>query len=434
MSEAPSSSAAGQLLRAQYENMQSCIRCGLCLSACPTYQISFAEEEGPRGRIALTRGLVEGHLELSDDLVYHAQTCLLCEACTAVCPAGVQMEPIGTALRAVIGEKRQSRWSRVAQFIVFERLFADMRRFRAVCAAVRLYQRSGMGWLVRHSGLLRLLHLAQLEALLPQMDSSFFVPDGQSWEAFPPTRGRAGMFAGCIMSTAFASTNRATVRVLRRNGIESTACAGQGCCGALHLHSGEIEGARRLARRNIDAFAPLGDAPIVVNAAGCGSTLKGYGHLLSDDPEYAKRAQSFSGRVRDASEFFSALPLIPPECALEVTVTLQEPCHLAHAQMIRSSPRALLQAIPGLRLVEMRESTLCCGSAGIYNVTQPEKSGELLQRKLDHALASGAQTIATANPGCLLQLQAGLQARGSPVRVRHIVDLLDDAYGSAAED
>jgi glycolate oxidase iron-sulfur subunit len=431
MRELSGGASATDALRAQYGNMQNCIRCGLCLSTCPTYQISFAEEEGPRGRIALARGLVEGHLELSDDLIFHEQTCLLCEACTAVCPAGVRMEPIGTAMRAVIAERPRSRWSRIVRFAVFGRLFADMGRFRAACATARLYQHSGVRWLARHSGLLRVLRLEQLEALLPEMDSGFFVPRGQTWAAIAPARGRAGMFAGCIMSTAFASTDRATMRVLAQNGIESTVCAGQQCCGALHLHSGEIEGAKALARRNIDAFASMGDDPIIVNAAGCGSTLKGYGHLLSGDPDYAERASSFSKRVKDATEFLARLPLIAPSHLIDETVTLQEPCHLAHAQSIRAAPRELLSAIPGLRLVEMRESALCCGSAGVYNVTQPEKSRELLERKLDQALLSGAQTIATANPGCLLQLQAGLKARNSSVRVRHIIDLLDEAYQSA---
>jgi glycolate oxidase iron-sulfur subunit len=433
MGEGTNGSSATDLLRAQYENMQSCIRCGLCLSACPTYQISFAEEEGPRGRIALARGLVEGHLELSDDLAYHEQTCLLCEACTAICPAGVNMEPIGTAIRAVINERPRSRLSGVVRFAVFERLFADMRRFRAVCAEARLYQRSGLRWLARRSGLLHLLRLARLEALLPEMDADFFVPSGQTWPARSPSRGRASIFAGCIMSTAFASTDRATVRVLAHNGIECTACTQQECCGALHLHSGEIEGAKALARRNIDAFSSTGDDPIVVNAAGCGSTMKGYGHLLRDDAAYSDRAAAFSGRVRDATEFLVSLPLAAPSVPVEQFVTLQEPCHLAHAQRIRAAPRELLAAIPGLQLVEMRESALCCGSAGVYNVTQPEKSRELLERKLDHALETGAQTIATANPGCLLQLQAGLRARGSMVRVRHIIDLLDESYGSNVE-
>jgi glycolate oxidase iron-sulfur subunit len=421
------------LLKSEYGNMQSCIRCGLCLSVCPTYQISFAEEEGPRGRIALARGLTERHLTLTEDLIGHEQSCLLCEACTAICPAGVHMEQIGVPLRATFASSHEpSQGERMLRFLVFERLFANMNRFRGVCALARLYQRSGARWLIRHSGILKLLRLSQLETLLPDIDAKFFVPEGQSYPAEGEPRGRAGIFAGCIMSTAFAESDRATVRVLAANGVETVACARQGCCGALHLHSGEIEGAKALARRNIDAFATLGEDPVVVNAAGCGSTLKGYGHLLGEDPDYAERAAQFSARVRDVTEFLTKLPLRRPEHELDETVTLQEPCHLAHAQRIRAAPRELLRAIPGVKLIEMDESALCCGSAGIYNVTQPEKSRALLDRKLDHALATGAGTIVTANPGCQLQLQAGLRERESPVRVRHIVDLLDEAYRGSA--
>jgi glycolate dehydrogenase iron-sulfur subunit len=416
-------------LTEQYENMQSCIRCGLCLSVCPTYQISFAEEEGPRGRIAAARGFVEGHLAITPDLIEHQQSCLLCEACTAICPAGVAMEPIGTNLRAAIAETQAAdRKARLLRFMVFERLFADMTRFRAVCALARLYQRSGLRWLLRHSGLLGLLRLSKLEALLPKMDREFFVPKGQAFAAQGERRGTAALFAGCIMSTAFAETDRATARVLSANGVETIASTAQGCCGALHLHNGEIEGAKRLARRNIEAFERDDESPVIVNAAGCGSTLKGYGHLLAGDPEYAERAAKFSARVRDFTEFLAALPLRPPGRSLEETVTLQEPCHLAHAQRIRGAPRELLKAIPGLRLIEMEEASLCCGSAGIYNVTEPERSRELMERKLDHALATGAETIVTANPGCQLQLQAGLRERGSKVEVRHIAELLDEAY------
>ena len=427
----PEESPSGglDLLVSQYENMQSCIRCGLCLSVCPTYQISFAEEEGPRGRIAVARGLVEGHLRVTADLIEHQQSCLLCEACSAVCPAGVHMEPIGTALRATFAEAAAPRRSsQLLRFLVFERLFANMNRFRSVSALARLYHRSGARWLLRHSGLLGLLRLSKLEELLPEMAGKFFEPKGERYPAQGDPRGGAAIFAGCIMSTAFAETDRATVRVLNANGIDVTACAGQQCCGALHLHSGEIEGARRLARRNIDAFETAGEAPVVVNAAGCGSTLKGYGHLLSDDQEYAERAAAFSARVRDFSEYLGALPLCPPKNNLDEKVTFQEPCHLAHAQRIRTAPRGLLKAIPGLKLIEMDESALCCGSAGIYNVTQPERSHELMERKLDHALATGASTIVTANPGCQLQLEAGLRERGANVRVRHLVDVLDEAY------
>src|SRR5579871_4249012 len=349
--------ASAALLHSQYDNMLSCIRCGLCLSVCPTYQISFAEEEGPRGRIAMARAVAEGHLPLTADVVEHSQTCLLCDACTAICPAGVRMEPLGTMMREVfLRDRPHGPRERLLRWLVFRQLFADMRRFRRACRLGWLYQRGGVQTLVRRSGLLKLLGMSQVERLLPALPRRFLVPRGQRWRATGDAPNRqVGLFAGCIMSTAYAETDRATARMLARSGAEVVAVAGQGCCGALHVHNGEAEGARTLARRNIDAFERLPEAAVVVNAAGCGSALKGYGHLLHDDPAYAARAEAFSLRVRDVNEELAAAGLPKPPNALDITVTLQEPCHLAHAQRIREAPRMLLRSLPGVRLAEMAE-------------------------------------------------------------------------------
>lgn len=427
---------AFNVLRAQYDNMLNCIRCGQCLPACPTYRISYAEEEGPRGRIAIARALVEGHLDLTEDLMVHEGNCLLCEACTAVCPAGVQMEPIGVAMRSVIAAAESKDTNkRIGQAILFDWAFSNMGRFRRLCSLARLYQRSPLSSMLRRSGLLRLLRLADVEALLPSMNRVFFVSKGQAIEPVGELAGEAGVFAGCIMSTAFSETDRATARVLAANGYRAVACAGQGCCGALHVHGGRLDKARALARANVEAFQALErDTPIIVNAAGCGSTLKGYGHLLAGDPAYAEQAARFAARVKDVSEFLADLPLRRPEHAVDRTVTLQEPCHLAHAQRIREAPRKVLNAIPGLRLVEMNEPALCCGSAGIYNVTHPLQARELLGRKLQNIEEAGADTVVTANPGCLLQIDAGLRAAGSAIRICHIVDLLDQAYGGPSTE
>jgi glycolate oxidase iron-sulfur subunit len=303
-------------------------------------------------------------------------------------------------------------------------LLGSMGRFRAACRAARLYQRTGMRGLLRRSGLLRLLRLDGAEALLPDMPGRFIVPHGQVWR---PPQGRAvvrrvALFTGCIMSTAFAATTEATARVLARRGCEVVAVAGQGCCGAFQLDSGAAGEARALARRNVEAFSSEPFDAVVVNAAGCGSTLKGYEHLLESDG-----AAGFAGRVRDITEYLAELPADVAAGELRCAVTYQEPCHLAHAQRITQQPRRLLRAIPGLELREMRESALCCGSAGIYNLTNGEMAARLLERKLDNAEETGASVIATANPGCLLQLQAGARERGSSVQVRHIVDLIDAA-------
>jgi glycolate oxidase iron-sulfur subunit len=306
-----------------------------------------------------------------------------------------------------------------------------MRLFRAVAGLMRLYQRSGLQRLARATGLLRLMKLDAMEALLPPMDRRFMTPLGQT---FAPADGavtrRVGLVSGCIMSTAYAEIDRATARVLAANGCEVVVVAGQGCCGALHVHAGDKEGGRALARRNIDAFERSGVEAVIINAAGCGAALKEYGHLLHDDPVYAERAAAFSAKVKDISEFLAPLDLNPTMGALNLTVTYQEPCHLVHAQRIAGPPRTLLRALPGVSLVEMEESSLCCGSAGVYNVTQPAMSRRLMERKTGHVLAAGADVVVSSNPGCMLQLQAGLRAAGAEGRVgvRHIVELLDEAY------
>jgi glycolate oxidase iron-sulfur subunit len=297
---------------------------------------------------------------------------------------------------------------------------------------MRLYQRSGAQWLARHSGLLRLLRLDEMESMLPPISHTFTIPQGQIYRAHGKPRATVALLSGCIMSTAFAHVHEATIRVLQANGCEVLLPPDQGCCGALHSHGGDLEGARTLARENIAAFEGLGVDAIIVNAAGCGSTLKEYGHLLHDDQQWHARAEAFSSKVQDIHEFLSNIGLNQATLgALPARVTYQEACHLAHAQRISTPPRTLLRAIPGLELCEMQESSLCCGSAGVYNITQPEMAARLGQRKITHALATDAPIIATTNPGCAVQMQGELYRRGSPVQVRYIVELLDEAYRRA---
>ncbi|HLI29312.1 MAG TPA: (Fe-S)-binding protein [Chloroflexota bacterium] len=422
-------------LHAEYANLLQCIRCGLCLSVCPTYQLTLLEQESPRGRIAMARAVAEGHLAVTPDFVAHEESCLLCEACTAVCPAGVRMEELGVAVRAAIAQQAppRPRLARLLQWLAFRVVFPDLRRFRRQARLLRWYQRSGLQALARRSGLLKLLGLATIEAYLPPIDAAFVVPRGQVWPARGPERHHTALFAGCVMSTAFAETDRATARVLAANGCRVELPASQGCCGALHAHGGDVAMARELARRNIAAFEASAAETIVVNAAGCGAMLKEYAHLLADDPPWADRARAFVRRVRDFTELLAALGPREPPRRLTGKVTYQDPCHLAHAQRVRAQPRQLLRAV-GLELVEMKESDLCCGSAGIYNLTHPTTADQLQARKLAHALATGAEVIVTANPGCLIQLQAGAARRGLPLQVRHIADVLDDAYREEARD
>lgn len=439
--------------------INTCVHCGLCLSSCPTYRETGLEMASPRGRIYLMKAVDEGRIGL-DSEVFQEQMglCLNCRACEAVCPSGVQYGAIleasraqleqaraagaiGPAEQAAESPTRDSRlparplWQRALRGAVFGALFKNMGLFRAFSGSMALYQKSGAQWVARKSGMLKLMGLADTETMLPPLSGAMTVPQGQIYPPAGPGRAPArysvAMLTGCIMSTAFSQVHAATIRVLQKNGCEVILPPGQGCCGALHTHGGDLDGGRELARQNIAAFEGLGVDAIIVNAAGCGSTMKEYAHLLHDDPEWRSRAEAFVAKVKDVHEFLAAITLNTADLGrLELSVTYQEPCHLAHAQRISAQPRALLTAIPGLELREMPESSLCCGSAGIYNVTQPEMAAALGARKVSNALTTGATVIATANPGCALQLAGELRRRGENVQVRYIVELLDAAYAA----
>ena len=412
------------------EVIRSCVHCGFCLPACPTYRETLRERSSPRGRIWLIKAVSEGRLDIRDETFQEEMNlCLNCRACEAVCPSGVQYGELVESARAQIAALDPPPAQRRAlQAAVFEGVFASPKRYRAAGAALRLYQRSGAQELTRRSGVLRALGLEAQERMLPEMSDRFLTPGTEHWPAQGERRGTVALLAGCIMSTAYADTHRATARVLARNGFDVVVPRGQGCCGALAVHAGDFKRGRRLARTNVDAFdVPDVDA-VLSNAAGCGAAMREYDFLLRNDPAYARRAARFVESVQDVTEFLANAGLTAVPGRLDVTVTYQEPCHLAHAQRVTKQPRELLQAIPGLKLIEMAESALCCGSAGIYNVLQPEMSNALLERKLANAAATDAPIIVTANPGCLLQLQAGLQRQGKDTEVLHIMTLLDRAY------
>jgi glycolate oxidase iron-sulfur subunit len=413
------------------EVIRSCVHCGFCLPACPTYRVTMRERSSPRGRITLIRAVHEGKLSLLDATFQEEMyLCLNCRACEAVCPSGVKYGELVESARAQIEQSvRRPRRVRLARTAAFRGAFGNQRRFRALSHVLRLYQRTGMQAAVRGSGVLRPLGLEQQEAMLPQISERFLLPGRERWPAQGVRRGTVALLAGCIMSTAYADVHRATARVLARNGFDVVVPEGQGCCGALSVHSGDLDGGRTMARANIEAFDRPDIDYVVVNAAGCGAAMKEYGFLLRHDPTYAEHAERFSRKVRDATELLAGEGLTALPGPLELTVTYQEPCHLVHAQRIAAQPRVLLSAIPGLTLVEMPESSMCCGSAGIYNLLQPEMSTELLERKLDNAGKTGARTIVSANPGCMLQLESGLRRRGEAVEVVHIMSLLDHAYG-----
>jgi len=415
-----------------------CVRCGLCLPTCPTYVETLVETSGPRGRIALIKAVAEERLDLlSPGFVHQMSECLDCRACEAVCPSGVEygkiLEPARTQIVRAQDPAR-SWWARLGRAVLIGRLFQTMWLMRLAAWFLRFYQRSGLQALVRRTGILRAMGLQDLEAIAPRISERFFTPRGQRFA--PPGYARATAFlhAGCIMHVAFAEWNRATVRVLNAAGVEVVVPRGQGCCGAITIHAGQMPLGRELAQRNIEAFERSGADVYVINAAGCGSALKEYGHLFHDDPEWSERAIAFSAKVRDLLEYLDEIGL--PKDALgplRGVVTYQDACHLAHAQRITAPPRRLLASIPGLEIREMAESSLCCGSAGIYNVQQPEMAQRLQQRKVDRILEVAPEIVATANPGCALQMRNGLDRAGAPhVAVKHVIELLDESLAAAA--
>jgi glycolate oxidase iron-sulfur subunit len=417
------------------DGVHQCVHCGLCLAYCPTFSELGTEMDSPRGRIFLIKALAEGRIGLSDTTVRHLSLCLDCRACETVCPAGVPYGRLIEAAKAEIEHQRPGGvMRRLFRGLNFGLLLGRPAMLRAAAATLRLYQASGAQALARATGLTRLLPgtLPAWEALAPQ------VPGAADRAPLPPVipadgppRMRVALLTGCVQSVVFGAHNRATARTLARNGVEVIVPSGQGCCGALNAHGGDHARALAMARRTIDAFERTGAEAVVVNTSGCGAHMKAYGALLEGDPAWAERARRFAARVQDIAELLAREPLRGPLAPVPMTVAYHDPCHVVHGQKIRTQPRQLLAQIPSLTVVPLGESDWCCGSAGIYNLTEPEMAGRLLRRKIDHVLASGAEAIVTANPGCILQIEKGLRDRGSPVRVLHLVEVLDRAYGGA---
>lgn len=410
--------------------LKECVHCGLCLDFCPTYRVIGHEADSPRGRIYQVRQVYEGKVSAEDpDFREHIYACLDCRACQTACPSGVQYGAIIEAARAVSDPIAPS--EKTVGRAILGSVFTRKPLLEAAGVGLRLYQRSGAQKVLRGTGALKFLprRLREMEAMLgPAQGGVRRYAAAQVTPAIGPVRYRVGFIEGCIMPQLFGDTNAATVRVLARNGCVVFSPPRQGCCGALQMHTGDRETARDLARRNVDAFDGLGLDAIIINAAGCGSTLKEYGHLLSDDPRYAERAKNFAARVKDVSEFLMSIEVVPPTRSVPMKVTYQDACHLVHGQGIRTQPRQILKMIPGLELVEMKESDVCCGSAGIYNLTHPDVSIKVLEQKMDNVLATGAQAIVASNPGCSMQLAYGARRRGADLQLLHIVDLLDRAY------
>jgi len=415
-----------------YEDYSRCIHCGLCLNHCPTYKLWGLEADSPRGRIRQMMLVDEGRLEIGETFVRHIDQCLDCRACETACPSGVEYGKLVEATRAQIElNYRRPFFSRLARNVAFRDLLPYPNRIAMAARVLRIYQRSGLQSLVRASGILRLVGLADRERLLPPIDRHFFFSQiGSTFPAIGPRRARVALFAGCIAQVSFTALHEATIRVLTANGCEVVVPDGQTCCGALAAHAGVRDVARSLARINIDVFLSKDFDAVITNAAGCGSTLKEYEQLFEADKEEHAKALAFKAKMRDATEFLAELGLTAPLARIPLRVTYQDSCHLLHGQKIREAPRKLIRSIPGVELVEMAQADYCCGSAGSYNITETEASLDILAEKMKNASATGAPTIVTANPGCLLQMRAGAQIHSTGQDVVHVMELLDRALTS----
>jgi glycolate oxidase iron-sulfur subunit len=434
----PAKSAIDRLLGLDYSVVQQCMHCGLCLPTCPTYTATKLERNSPRGRIALARAIADGRLELTSAFGEEMYFCLGCLACMTACPAGVNYAEIFEHARAAAEEKRvlQSPLRALIRWFTIKWLFMDLRRLLWAGRFLRWYQGLGMQALVRKSGVLKLMpkRLQELEAMTPTIPKRFsadLIPPVSSSQGKP--RYRVAMLTGCAQDLIFSDINRDTVDVLVRNGCQVITPSNQSCCGSLHGHNGEHELARTLARRQIDQFPPDEFDAIISNAGGCGSHLKHYAQLLADDPRYADRARQWDAKLKDVHEWLATIGLEPirDTKAPAIKVTYHESCHLCHGQKITRQPRQLLRTIPNLKLIELPESNWCCGSAGIYNITQPEMANRLLERKMNHIRSTGAEIVANGNSGCLLQLINGARIHQVPVRIAHPVTLLAEAYRRA---
>lgn len=415
-------------------DLDTCVHCGLCLNACPTYRELGLEADSPRGRVYQMLQVHEGKAEIGTSYQQHIDLCLACRACETACPSGVPYGRLVEAARAEIEvQTKRPLVERLTRNFVFQRVLPSARWLRTLAYPLYLYQRLGIERAVLNSSFMkRFPRFLQLARLAPRATfPSFFTQYGKTFAADGLERHRVAMLGGCMANVCFANLNEATVRVLRRNGCQVVVPPEQTCCGALHVHAGRKAEAQELARKNIDALLNGGYDAIITNTAGCGCALKEYHELLEGDPVYATRAKEFSDKVKDVSEFLASIEFRPPEREFKAWVTYQDSCHLTHGQKLPAPPRKLLKAIPGVTLKEMPFADHCCGSAGIYNVLHTDMSLNLLQKKMTNANSSGAEIITSANPGCLLQLQAGVRLHGNAQRVLHVVEVLDEAYGGS---
>jgi glycolate oxidase iron-sulfur subunit len=407
-----------------------CVHCGFCLPTCPTYVLWGEEMDSPRGRIYLMKEGLEGE-PMSDEMVSHWDACLGCMACVTACPSGVQYDTLIEQTRAQVERNHdRSVKDKALRGLIFS-LFPHPKRLKLMRGPLRLMQKSGLDRAMRRTGLLDRVapQLAAMERLAPRLGQPLPLPS--YIQAAGERRAVVGLLTGCVQGAFFPGVNAATARVLQAEGCDIVVPKSQGCCGALSVHNGREPEGQDFARALIDSFEDSGVEYVVVNAAGCGSTMKEYVRLLEDDPAYADRAKAFAERVRDVAEILDELGPVARRHPLEMSVAYHDACHLGHAQGVRAQPRRLLEAIPGLQLKEIAEGELCCGSAGIYNIMNPEPAQELGDRKAANIVATGAQVLVTANPGCLMQVTSAIERSGHPMGMAHTVEVLDASIRGA---
>lgn len=422
-----------ELLRTEeyQKKLAQCIHCGLCLQACPTYTVFGTEMDAPRGRIALIRALAEGKIgveEFKDGFSQHILLCLACRSCETACPSGVQYGALVEEARVVIEHNRPMGFpERFLRWVGTEHLMTKLGLLKFIARLMWIYEWIGLQRLMRALNFLPKV-LKAMEGILPPIQLKFTKFE-KVYPAYGSRRGKVLFFTGCIQEGFLAGVNQATIRVLQRNGYEIYAPKGQTCCGAAHLHLGDKEGAKKLARLNIDAFLEQPDCTAVIsNAGGCGVALKEYPHLLADDPAYLPKARQFATKVKDINEFLIDNLTVPPRGEVKARATYSDSCHLRHGQKVVRQPRELLKGIPGLQYVELSMPDRCCGSAGVYNIAQVDTANEILDAKMADIAATGAELIVTTNTGCHMQLLAGVRRAGLKAKVLHVVEVLDLSY------
>jgi len=411
--------------------IRDCVHCGFCLSACPTYLETGNELDSPRGRIYLMNSAVNNEIPIEGSLVKHLDMCLGCLACEPACPSGVQYGSLIEAGRSQIERRyERSTFDKYYRSLIFS-LFPYPNRMKLMLPLFYIYQKLGLRTLIQSTGIINRVSqkLGNMEAMLPNVKSPVFPSEiPEIVHAKGKKRYRVALLSGCVQSVFFSKTNDATVRVLRENGCEIVVPQNQSCCGALSVHSGRLSEGREFAKQTIQTFEGLDIDAFIINSAGCGSTIKDYAEILKDDPEFSARAKALSKKTKDIMEFLSEIGIEGDLKELNVKVTYQDACHIGHAQRIKEQPREVLNQIPGLELVEMPEADLCCGSAGIYNLVQPEMSQNLLERKMRNVKRNKVDYLVAGNPGCLLQIQKGIKQEGLSIKTAHPVELLDWSY------